>query len=113
MRGSTRFILDPFTDRLFVYAACGVMDRVMASKSRTIIGAEINRRPSPAYLALVNSFPLRPLRNERVSDAATAIVDVLAIRPEGLLDAGEQDYLDTLTMLVATYDREQDDLETP
>jgi HTH-type transcriptional regulator/antitoxin HigA len=57
-------------------------------------------------LALIDSFPLRPLRSERDYDAAVTILDALAVRPEGSLDPGEQDYLDTLTMLVEAYDRE-------
>lgn len=63
-------------------------------------------RPTPAYLVLIGLFPLRPLRSERDYDKAAAVLDNLAVRPEGSLDAGEQDYLDTLTMLVEAYDRE-------
>jgi HTH-type transcriptional regulator/antitoxin HigA len=61
---------------------------------------------SPAYLELIGKFPLRPLRSEAEYDAAVAVLDRLAIRPEGSLDAGEQDYLDTLTLLVEAYDTE-------
>ena len=71
-----------------------------------------NGRPTPAYLALIDMFPLRPLRSERDYDAAVSILDTLAVRPEGSLDPGEQDYLDTLTMLVEAYDREHYDLDT-
>jgi HTH-type transcriptional regulator/antitoxin HigA len=63
------------------------------------------RRPTPAYLALIETFPLRPLRSARDYDAAVAVLDGLAVRAEGSLDAGEQDYLDTLTMLVEAYDQ--------
>src|SRR5439155_9804253 len=38
--------------------------------------------------------------------------DALAVRPEGALERGEQDYLDTLTMLVEAYDRQHHDLDT-
>jgi HTH-type transcriptional regulator / antitoxin HigA len=62
--------------------------------------------PSLAYQALIDVFPLRPLRSEPDYDAAAAILDALAVRPEGSLDRGEQDYFDTLTMLVEAYDRE-------
>src|ERR1039457_1768546 len=47
-----------------------------------------------------------PLRSGRDYDAAVAVLDALAVRPEGSLDAGEQDYFDTLTMLVEAYDQE-------
>src|SRR5260370_42218325 len=40
-----------------------------------------------------------------------SVLDALAVRPEGSLDAGEQDYLDTLTMLVEAYDREHYDVD--
>ena len=43
---------------------------------------------------------MRPLRCERDYDAAAAVLDNLAVRPEGSLGAGEQDYFDTLTLLV-------------
>lgn len=63
-------------------------------------------RPGPAYLALIDLFPLRPLRSGRDYDAAAAVLDTLAVRPEGSLDCGEQDYFDTLTMLVEAYDQQ-------
>lgn len=53
---------------------------------------------------------MRPdLRNGENGDhseyeAAAAIIDRLAVRPEGSLSAGEQAYLDTLTLLVQDYD---------
>ncbi len=52
------------------------------------------------------------IRSERDYEAAAAILDRLAVRPEGSLDAGEQDYFDTLTMLVEAYDREHDEIDT-
>jgi HTH-type transcriptional regulator/antitoxin HigA len=63
-----------------------------------------NGRLARAYLELIGRFPLRPLRSERDYDAAIAILDTLAVRPEGSLSPGEQDYFDTLTMLVEAYD---------
>src|SRR5437762_14227241 len=65
-----------------------------------------------SYLALIGMFPLRPLRGERDYDAAVTVLDTLAVRPEGSLEPGEQDYLDTLTMLVEAYDRDHHDLHT-
>jgi HTH-type transcriptional regulator/antitoxin HigA len=71
----------------------------------------VNDRPAPAYLALIDLFPLRPLHSERDYDAAVTVLDALVVRPEGSLDSGEQDYLDTLTMLVEAYDREHHDID--
>lgn len=62
--------------------------------------------PSASYLGLVRKFPLRPLRSDADYDQAAAIIDALAVRPEGSLDQGEQDYLDTLTLLIKAYDDE-------
>src|SRR5438876_10825622 len=71
-----------------------------------------NGRPEPSYLSMVKRFALRPLRSECEYDAAAAVLDTLAVRPEGSLDPGEQDYLDTLTMLVEAYDREHYGINT-
>src|SRR5437899_9565243 len=65
---------------------------------------------SASYLRLVRKFPLRPLRSEAEYDQAASIVDALAVRPEGSLDRGEQDYLDTLTLLVQAYDAEHNEM---
>lgn len=62
--------------------------------------------PSAEYMALVRAFPLRPIRSLREYEAAARIVDQLAIRPEGSLCPGEQDYLDTLTVLIQVHDEE-------
>jgi HTH-type transcriptional regulator/antitoxin HigA len=82
-----------------------------ATKSRPSGKRQANGPPAPAYLALIELFPLRPLRSERDYDAAVTVLDRLAVRPEGTLDPGEQDYLDTLTMLVEAFDREHDEKE--
>jgi HTH-type transcriptional regulator / antitoxin HigA len=83
------------------------------TKTRPAGRPRTNGRPTPSYLALIDRFPLRPLRSERAYDAAAAVLDTLVVRPEGSLDAGEQDYLDTLTLLVEAYDREHPGLPTP
>jgi HTH-type transcriptional regulator/antitoxin HigA len=80
-----------------------------ATKPRPAGTRPANGRPAPVYLALIDRFPLRPLRSARDYDAAVAVLDTLAVRPEGSLDPGEQDYLDTLTMLVEAYDQEHHD----
>jgi HTH-type transcriptional regulator / antitoxin HigA len=77
-----------------------------ATKARPAGRRAANGRPAPAYLALIDLFPLRPLRSERDYDAAVTVLDALAVRAEGSLHVGEQDYLDTLTMLVEAYDQE-------
>ena len=82
----------------------------MATKARTVAKRQPASRPAAAYLALIDILPLRPLRSERDYDAAVAVLDTLAVRPEGSLDPGEQDYLDTLTMLTDVYDREHYDV---
>jgi HTH-type transcriptional regulator/antitoxin HigA len=81
-----------------------------ATKARPGRQRPVNSRPAAAYLALIGQFPLRPLRSEQDYDAAVALLDTLAVRPEGSLHPGEQDYLDTLTMLVEAYDQEHHDL---
>jgi HTH-type transcriptional regulator/antitoxin HigA len=70
------------------------------------------RPPSLSYLALIDHFPLRPIHTDAEYDAAVAVLDTLAVRPEGSLDSGEQDYLDTLTLLVEAYDDEHHGLDT-
>lgn len=72
------------------------------------------RRPARAtpdadYAALLAEFPLRPIRDAREYEAAAAILDRLAVRPEsgrGAPSRGERDYFDTLTLLVERYDDE-------
>jgi HTH-type transcriptional regulator/antitoxin HigA len=56
-------------------------------------------------LKLVREFPLRPLRTKRELDRAMKIAGHLATYDEGTLPIGEQDYLDTLTVLIEDYQR--------
>ena len=58
----------------------------------------------PSYMALVRRFPLRPIRGEKDYEAASAMLDRLAVRDEQTLDAGERDYLETLELLIEAYD---------
>jgi HTH-type transcriptional regulator/antitoxin HigA len=83
-----------------------------ATKPRPAGKRPAKGRPTPAYLALIDVFPLRPLRSERDYDAAVAVLDTLAVRSESSLDPGEQDYFDTLTMLVEAYDLDYHDVDT-
>ena len=83
-----------------------------ATKARRLGKGPANGRPAPAYLALIDIFPLRPLRNERNYDAAVSVLDTLAVEPEGSLSPGAQDYFDTLTLLVEAYDSVHHEIET-
>src|SRR5690349_170410 len=62
--------------------------------------------PSPSYLKLIQEFPLRPIRDEADYDAASKLIDRLAVRGEDDLDPGDQDYLDALAMFIEAYDDE-------
>jgi HTH-type transcriptional regulator/antitoxin HigA len=56
-------------------------------------------------LDLIREFPLRPIRNKRELDRAMNIAGHLATFIEGALPAGEQDYLDALTVFIEEYQR--------
>jgi HTH-type transcriptional regulator / antitoxin HigA len=60
---------------------------------------------SDRYLDLVREFPLRPIRTKADYDRAGKLIDRLATQEEGSLSPGEQDYLDTLSLIVEEYDR--------
>ena len=61
-------------------------------------------KANDSYLKLVSRLPLRPIRSKAQYDAAEKLVNELAVRGEGGLDAGEADYLDVLSDLVSDYD---------
>lgn len=69
------------------------------------------RSPGESYLALIRKFPLRPIRSDAEYDAAVKILDSLAVRSEGSLHSGEQDYFETLTLLIESYDEQHFQLE--
>lgn len=77
-----------------------------------VVNKTISKRISDRYLELVKRFPPRPIRAPRQFDEAVALMNGLAVRDEGTLDTGEQDYLDTLTMLVEAYDRANHVIDT-
>jgi HTH-type transcriptional regulator/antitoxin HigA len=54
-------------------------------------------------MALVERFPLRPIRGEGDYDRAAEMLDSLVLRD---LRAGERDYFDALTLIVEAYDDE-------
>lgn len=62
-------------------------------------------KPDRRYLNLVREFPLRPIRSKRELERAMKIAGHLATYDEGTLPRGEQDYLDTLTVLIEDYQR--------
>ena len=54
------------------------------------------------YLALIRTFPLRPLRSESDLDEAMAVLDALV--DKDMLTAAEADYLAVLSDLVEQYE---------
>jgi HTH-type transcriptional regulator / antitoxin HigA len=58
----------------------------------------------PAYLALIERFPLRPIRTDAELDAASGVVDELTNRDN--LCPAESDYLDVLGDLIEKYEDE-------
>jgi HTH-type transcriptional regulator / antitoxin HigA len=61
-----------------------------------------------SYNELIETVPLRPIRNKSQYRRAAAMLDKLAVRDEGTLSREEQDYLETLSLLVEDYDRKED-----
>ncbi|MSU78029.1 MAG: transcriptional regulator [Gemmataceae bacterium] len=60
------------------------------------------------YLALVQQFPLRPLRSSHELDNAVAMIDSLLDRP---LDGDERDYLAVLSDLVERYESVHEEIK--
>ena len=67
--------------------------------------AKVDKR----YVELISEFPLRPIRTDRDFERAMKIAGRLAVHDEGTLPPGEQDYLDTVTVLIEDYDRNHAD----
>ena len=63
------------------------------------------RRERDSYLALVQRWPLRPIRSDQELEQATAALNRLLDQER--LDQGEQDYLDVLGDLIERYEQEQ------
>ncbi len=63
-------------------------------------------KPGDIYMKLIRKFPLRPIRNEGEYDQAAAVLDSLVVRPEGSLETGAEDYMETLTLLIEAYDQQ-------
>ncbi|HZK82875.1 MAG TPA: hypothetical protein VFC46_17460 [Humisphaera sp.] len=58
--------------------------------------------PTDSYLALIQVHPLRAIRTRKDHDAASRMIDRLAIRDD--LDDGEQQYLDAIEVLIEAYE---------
>lgn len=56
-----------------------------------------------AYLDLIHRFPLRPIRNDGEHEAATEVLQDLIGRD---LNGGEEDYYETLLLLVTQYEEQ-------
>lgn len=61
------------------------------------------RRMPDSYFALIQEFPLAPIRNDAQLTAAQEMIDRLLTRR---LDRGARSYLDVLTDLVERYEEE-------
>src|SRR5690242_17535006 len=66
-------------------------------------------RVRDSYFALIQRFPLRPIKTERELNTAIKIVDELIDRSD--LDSGESDYLEVLGDLVERYESESQPTE--
>jgi HTH-type transcriptional regulator / antitoxin HigA len=64
--------------------------------------------PLDSYMALVRRHPLRPVRSEADWKRATAVIQSLTAHE---LDAGESEYLDTLSDLVWIYEEEHHQID--
>jgi HTH-type transcriptional regulator/antitoxin HigA len=62
-------------------------------------------KPKKSYAELIREVPLRPIRSDRELRRAMKIAGHLAAYKEGTLRRAEQDYLDTLTVLIEDYER--------
>jgi HTH-type transcriptional regulator/antitoxin HigA len=71
----------------------------------------VKRRPLPrTFGALVRAYPLRALRDEVDHDNAWEMIDRLTSTPRRT--AGQQEYLDTLSILFSAYEQEHYAIET-
>jgi HTH-type transcriptional regulator/antitoxin HigA len=70
------------------------------------------RSATDRYLELVQQFPLRPLHTKADHQRALALVDQFAVVKEGSLSPGEQDYFETLVLLVDDYESRNDPVDT-
>jgi antitoxin component HigA of HigAB toxin-antitoxin module len=69
---------------------------------RTVAKNSPHPRTADSYLALIQDQPLRAIRSRKDYDAAAEMIDRLAVRDD--LDAGEQQYLDAIEVLIEAYE---------
>jgi HTH-type transcriptional regulator / antitoxin HigA len=62
------------------------------------------RSAADDYLNLIGIFPLRKLQNDRDHAEGVRILGRLLGRPDDLLSAGEEDYAETLVLLLKEYE---------
>jgi HTH-type transcriptional regulator / antitoxin HigA len=73
------------------------------ANGKTIEGKVVRASAPPAsYLALIQQFPLWPIKSEAELDRATAVMNALVDRAD--LDRAEEGYLDVLSDLVERYE---------
>lgn len=60
------------------------------------------------YHELIEAFPLRPLRSKTAYKRAMAAADQLAVKEEKSLTADERDYLETLSLLIESYENQHE-----
>jgi len=87
---------------LALHDTCPILEKSMEGKTMTT-----TTKLHPDYLALVQRFPLRPIRTKRSHDQAMELVCELAPTDEGTLSSGQTDYLDALAVLLEDYDRHE------
>jgi HTH-type transcriptional regulator / antitoxin HigA len=63
------------------------------------------------YQQLIEEFPLRPLRSKTAYKRAMAAADRLAVRDEKSLTADERDYLETLSLLIESYEDQHERID--
>ena len=75
-----------------------LLARAREEKDRTMSLATLYGEAQETSLALIRTFPLRPLRSEAELDEATMVLDALVVKDT--LTAAQADYLAVLSDLV-------------
>src|SRR5438445_4543429 len=63
------------------------------------------------YHELIEEFPLRPLRSKTAYKRAMAAAGRLAVRDEKSLTTDERDYLETLSLLIESYENQHERID--